>query len=592
MKEKNGHLKLRIALLVILPLLAIGAGLTGVSFYAQNCVFLDSGVLSPSQLSSYEGAFSQVLDAGHEPDRLYQALYYGLEHQEEEITLPGTYSSEQVQGACAALAEDYPHLRPAVDNIAASPGELPVAWLRIAGPIRIPAPRFLSPEVTILHVSQTALDEIADSVFILQVAREEIASHPGLAKDPQVFAKAYQRICEGQNAAAAVGGQLLTKEDVAAHTGPFDAYITPYYRPQLDERMGVLYDALRCTFEQGKSVLDLKGSYTIEEVDLALNLMKADYPQFPSSTASYSTIDSQIRAHSLEIADGVSIEIPSMDWTVITLSEIEMEPVRKNRESIPVAQAIVEEMPSFETEFEKAAYLYDYLVTHVTYQEFGEYGNDFSSDPEHYTLNAALLRDTTNCDGFASAMQLLLQMNGIECFKVYYDGEDVGEEAGHVWNMAKLDGQYYHMDASSGAVDRQDLQEWLQKEGLPTNGYTAREYFCLTTDEALTIYEAISEQVFPYLPESADKSIKQRVFDVVVSDSSTFLARGHQALANAKAAGRDYIYVSFASDALYSEFLNPPGYRRYGDALTDPYSRNGWYHSANEPLRVILYGIY
>lgn len=88
------------------------------------------------------------------------------------------------------------------------------------------------------------------------------------------------------------------------------------------------------------------------------------------------------------------------------------------------------------TENDKELALHDYVVRNTTY--------DFSGKDETYTPYSVLIKGKGNSYGYAKAMQLLLNKAGIECRTV------AGEDG--AWNIVKIDGDYYHLDASGNFI--------------------------------------------------------------------------------------------------------------------------------------------
>ena len=147
-----------------------------------------------------------------------------------------------------------------------------------------------------------------------------------------------------------------------------------------------------------------------------------------------------------------------------------------------------------EYEMEKA--LHDMLAVQVTY---------VSGDNAHNAYGA-LVEGKAVCEGYAEALQCLLQRVGIQSVEVF--GESRGEN--HAWNMVRIDGKYYLVDLTwndqdtillyayfnqTTAVFNEDHLQWVigYKNGkllgcevfkLPTCTATAANYF---TKEGLRI---------------------------------------------------------------------------------------------------------
>ena len=110
------------------------------------------------------------------------------------------------------------------------------------------------------------------------------------------------------------------------------------------------------------------------------------------------------------------------------------------------ASAVLEEVLSDGMSgYEKERSIYTWLTANVAY------------DYDHYSLFAQVSRDSFTpynplvegkgvCLGFASTFQLLMDMAGVECLTVVGAAFDSRED--HAWNMVRLDGEWYCVDAT------------------------------------------------------------------------------------------------------------------------------------------------
>ena len=92
------------------------------------------------------------------------------------------------------------------------------------------------------------------------------------------------------------------------------------------------------------------------------------------------------------------------------------------------------------SDFEKEVAIYKYVIRNIVYPEASKLPND-----EKYRNNpiyTALFEKEAICVGYAFLMDLLLKSVGIES---YVEGSD---SLMHNWNIVKLDGKYYHLDAT------------------------------------------------------------------------------------------------------------------------------------------------
>lgn len=99
-------------------------------------------------------------------------------------------------------------------------------------------------------------------------------------------------------------------------------------------------------------------------------------------------------------------------------------------------------------DYGKELALHDYLVTHCTY------GTSLEQDESEYTEYGALVKGRAVCGGYAAAMDLLLKCAGVETKYIrgtarnMRDAETGGAYEGHAWNQVKIDGNWYHLDAT------------------------------------------------------------------------------------------------------------------------------------------------
>lgn len=86
------------------------------------------------------------------------------------------------------------------------------------------------------------------------------------------------------------------------------------------------------------------------------------------------------------------------------------------------------------TDYDKVKAIHDYIVNNTTY--------DSSLQPISFTIYGALIKGRGVCQAYASAFETLLDKVGIENTAV------ISESMEHVWNLVKLDGDYYHIDVT------------------------------------------------------------------------------------------------------------------------------------------------
>ena len=108
----------------------------------------------------------------------------------------------------------------------------------------------------------------------------------------------------------------------------------------------------------------------------------------------------------------------------------------ETKSSYILAKIIKPEM----TEFEKELAIHDFLVINTRYDEKNLAKNTLP--PSAYNVDGIILDGLGVCEGYAQAFKLLLNKVGIEAVVVSEP------RINHAWNIVKIDGEYYHVDAT------------------------------------------------------------------------------------------------------------------------------------------------
>ncbi len=226
---------------------------------------------------------------------------------------------------------------------------------------------------------------------------------------------------------------------------------------------------------------------------------KSKYPACTSNKCNYfyknntivSTVEefeAQIKNAIAEVKDSISIRVTKFDKTVYSISDTIISVINKNpilddiaewywveNDSLGTVNAIFRydftksEVLSKRQETEKKAdeiikaiiktgmgdyikvlTVHDYIIRNASYDRENTEKN--TVPPEEHDAYGVLVKGIGVCDSYAEAMKLLLDKAGVECIIVEGDeAEAYAEEAndiGHAWNIVKVDGNYYHIDAT------------------------------------------------------------------------------------------------------------------------------------------------
>jgi len=127
------------------------------------------------------------------------------------------------------------------------------------------------------------------------------------------------------------------------------------------------------------------------------------------------------------------------------------------------------EVPLNEDEYSTVKYLYEYLIDNTEYDKDAENNQNICS---------VFLGGRSVCQGYAKAMQYMLQKVGMQSFLVTgYTGAER-----HAWNLVRVNGEYYYLDPTWGDASysysgNEDMEDAVF---LPPINY---DYFLVTTGE-------------------------------------------------------------------------------------------------------------
>ncbi len=144
-------------------------------------------------------------------------------------------------------------------------------------------------------------------------------------------------------------------------------------------------------------------------------------------------------------------------------------------------EGITENMSAYDV----ALRLYAKIISTVDYDTIAlnreTRGGGPAKDETDYlrTICGVFLNGKAVCEGYARALQYLLQKCGVECAEVagYILDENGNRGGGHAWNIVKIDGDYYFMDATWD--DSSDTVQTVKSNDV---GF---DFFCVTSQELL-----------------------------------------------------------------------------------------------------------
>ncbi|MCR4655736.1 MAG: hypothetical protein K5770_05840 [Lachnospiraceae bacterium] len=135
-------------------------------------------------------------------------------------------------------------------------------------------------------------------------------------------------------------------------------------------------------------------------------------------------------------------------------------------------------IPAEADEYTKVKTVYEYIIKNTEY--------DLEA-PDNQNVLSVFAVGRSVCQGYAKATQYILNRLGIFCTLV--EGTVKDDEA-HVWNLVRINGEYYHLDTTWGDASykliSRDEDEDKELLNPPDINY---DYLCITTEDVLLTHE-------------------------------------------------------------------------------------------------------
>lgn len=126
------------------------------------------------------------------------------------------------------------------------------------------------------------------------------------------------------------------------------------------------------------------------------------------------------------------------------------------------------------TEWEKELYIHDFICTNIKYDKLKK--------PYSHEIIGSLGQGVSVCEGIAKTVKCLCNALGIWCIIAVSDANpDKKIKYRHAWNIVRLGGKYYHLDAT--------FDNTLSSEGIIRYDYFNLDDKCFFIDHEPVIFE-------------------------------------------------------------------------------------------------------
>lgn len=159
--------------------------------------------------------------------------------------------------------------------------------------------------------------------------------------------------------------------------------------------------------------------------------------------------------------DGLKLEFSGLPMDFERLSEYQGVALRaaiRVRDNLYMAG----KLNSYMTQREKARVYYDWLVDHCDYD--WDSFNGRSRLPFAWMSYGPIVYGYATCQGYTAAFNLFMRLEGIEC--------STERTPHHIWSVATLDGETYHIDATWSDMCETDSEPYFcMPDGSLVEGY-------------------------------------------------------------------------------------------------------------------------
>lgn len=200
------------------------------------------------------------------------------------------------------------------------------------------------------------------------------------------------------------------------------------------------------------------------------------------------------------------------------------------------ADAMLHGVPDTEDEYAKVKYLYDAIVNHTEYR---------LSSADNQNICSVFLHGESVCQGYAKALQYLLQKLDMECVLVL--GTVTGGE-GHAWNLVSVNDSWYYLDATWGDAFYlfADREEAVSGEEIGLINY---DYLCVTTEQLRKTHQVDMPVQLPECNAMTDNYyVREGIYFTSFEEG-----RLREIFGNAVANGQQVVTIKCSSVDVYEE---------------------------------------
>ena len=203
-----------------------------------------------------------------------------------------------------------------------------------------------------------------------------------------------------------------------------------------------------------------------------------------------------------------------------------------------VAMEMLKDISASASDYDKVKYVYEKIIQNTEY--------DITAS-DNQNICSVFLNKASVCQGYAKAVQYLLMKLSVPATLVAGFVES-GE--GHAWNMVKIDGRFYYVDATWGDASylfhvNEDVEEI---QNTPDINY---DYLCVTTEEILRTHTLNDMFSMPLCESvSANYYVREGAYFSQINDLQL-----EQLIESYTEQGRESVTLKCANESVYQSLV-------------------------------------
>ena len=281
-----------------------------------------------------------------------------------------------------------------------------------------------------------------------------------------------------------------------------------YYYDQLNSTEKELYDGLLASIEDGTDLAAFDAAKADEYAEAAERVLEALHYDH----AEHFAYNGSLQYYQFD--ESVYFQMDKWSYWQYSSSYETQKKTLDNIVNDIAKTAIID----YDTDYERAQFVHDYLVQHAVYDYDALYdvvNHPTSYNPSNqpvFTAYGCLVNGRCVCAGYAHAYKLILDKLDIPCVYVTGWGDPTNADSGHAWNRVTLDGESFYVDIT---WDDNMLEMFDEYGHQRYPEAAAHNYFGLTTDELLKTHR-IDDESFTHPVCTSDKYYFYKYYDLIM----------------------------------------------------------------------------